>query len=275
MGMMLHRNLEENNPTPPPPPPQMPSYAVDMLNRKRAKGRWKRAVVYVGTRNVYSEMETAAKSMLYHNPNLNVYFLIEDDTFPMRIPDSITCVNVSNQPWILRNSPNYNNPWTHMVLLRVALTKLFPEYDRILSIDCDTIVVKDISELWTMDMGDNYIAVACERFIEHRNPNYFNVGVMVQNLKLLRETRMDDRLIDAINSTKYRYPEQDAMIQFFEDKFIELPCEYNDNFACGESADPSIVHYIGKSKRDHKRLNLKGYYACMSWDDIAKRRTYK
>ena len=229
----------------------------------------------MGTRNLYEEMVTAAKSMLYHNPNVNVYFLIEDDVFPYEIPDCIQCVNISRQKWFTPSGPNYSNPWKHIVLLRVALTKLFPEYDRILSIDVDTIVHKDISELWTMDMGDNFIAVACERYIKHRNPNYFNVGVMMSNLKLLRDTGTDDKLIHAVNTKKYKYPEQDAMIEMFGDRFLELPCRYNYNFACGETEEPSIIHYVGKSKRDHKLLYIKPQYEAKKWSDIIKRRTVK
>ena len=245
------------------------------MNRPRAKGRWKRGVVYMGTPNLYEQMVTAAKSMLYHNPNVTVYFLIEDDVFPYELPDCVICVNVRKQPWFRPSGPNYNNPWTHMILLRTALTKLFPEYDRILSIDVDTIVRKDISELFTMNMGDNYVAAACERFIDHSNPNYFNVGVLLVNLKLWRESGVDDLLIDLVNQRKYRCPEQDAMMELFGNKFIELDCKYNDNFACGESGDPSIIHYIGKSKRNHKLLHIRSKYEAMNWSTAIKHRTVK
>lgn len=45
-----------------------------------------------------------------------------------------------------------------MVLLRAAYANIFWQYDRILSLDVDTIVVDDISGLWDIDLEDNYLA---------------------------------------------------------------------------------------------------------------------
>ena len=45
-----------------------------------------RAAVYCGTRNLYKNMITAAKSLLIHSNVEKIYFLIEDDIFPYEIP---------------------------------------------------------------------------------------------------------------------------------------------------------------------------------------------
>ena len=49
-----------------------------------------------------------------------------------------------------------------MVLLRVVFTKIFPHLDKILTIDNDTIVKHNISELWDIDMTNYYFAGATE-----------------------------------------------------------------------------------------------------------------
>ena len=49
-----------------------------------------------------------------------------------------------------------------MVLLRVVFTKIFPHLDRILTIDNDTIVKHNISELWNLDITDYYFAGTTE-----------------------------------------------------------------------------------------------------------------
>jgi len=49
-----------------------------------------------------------------------------------------------------------------MVLLRAAYTKIFPQLDRILSIDMDTIVNENISNLWELDLTEYYIAAVEE-----------------------------------------------------------------------------------------------------------------
>ena len=114
-----------------------------------------RAAVYAGTRNLYNNMVTAAKSLLIHSDVEKIYFLIEDDTFPYELPPMVECINVSNQPFFRKDGPNYNSSWTYMVLIRAALTKLFPNLNTILSLDVDTIVNQNINYLWDTGL-DNY-----------------------------------------------------------------------------------------------------------------------
>jgi len=47
-----------------------------------------------------------------------------------------------------------------MALIRVALGKIFPDLDKVLSLDVDTIVNENISELWDIDISDYYIAAS-------------------------------------------------------------------------------------------------------------------
>ena len=91
-----------------------------------------RVAVYCGTRNLYPYMTGAAKSLLYHNGADRVWFLIEDDAFPEPLPDCISTMNVSEQQFFPQDGPNYHQRWTYMVLMRVALSKVFPQYDRLL-----------------------------------------------------------------------------------------------------------------------------------------------
>ena len=116
-----------------------------------------RAVVYSGTRNVYQNMLTAAKSLLMHSNVEKIYFLIEDDFFPYQLPQEIECINVSNQQYFRKDGPNFANVCTYMVLLRAVYTKLFPHLDQILSLDNDTIINENISQLWQLDLTNYYL----------------------------------------------------------------------------------------------------------------------
>ena len=64
------------------------------------------------------------------------------------------------------------NRCSYMVLLRVVFSKIFPSLDKILTIDNDTIVKSNISELWDMDLGDNYFAGCTEPFFTKSNITY-------------------------------------------------------------------------------------------------------
>ena len=41
-----------------------------------------------------------------------------------------------------------NSSFTYLAMMRAALAKLFPDIDRILSLDVDTIIDQNISDLW-------------------------------------------------------------------------------------------------------------------------------
>ena len=84
-----------------------------------------RTAVYTGTRNVYSDMVVACKSLLYHKGADLVVFMVEDDEFPEDLPPMVKCVNVSLQEFFDRDGPNYNNRWTYMTLMKVTLWSRF------------------------------------------------------------------------------------------------------------------------------------------------------
>ena len=71
-----------------------------------------RTAVYAGTRNVYQNMTTAAKSLLSHTHVDRVWFLIEDDLFPEALPDVIRTKNVSGQTWFDPEGPNAKKRWS-------------------------------------------------------------------------------------------------------------------------------------------------------------------
>lgn len=228
-----------------------------------------RIAVYAGTRNLYPHMVTAAKSLLYHDGADHVFFLAEDDDIGIDMPSCITIRNVSNQTWFLPSSPNFNSHWSYMVLLRAAYTKIFPQYDRILSLDVDTIVNRNIDDLWNTDVSGYYLAAVLER---HVNSQGWNAGVMLLNLNELRDGT-DDQIISLINSQFLSYNEQDAFNQLCAGKIYSLPCEFN--------AMESVLDYIPLQKaRIMHCANSPKYnefywyrkYKRIQWNEIMERK---
>ena len=227
-----------------------------------------KAAVYSGTKNVYQELLTAAKSLLEHSDVEKIYFLIEDDIFPYELPKEIECINISNQVYFDKNGPNYDNVCTYMVLLRAAYSKIFPNLDRILSIDMDTIVNENISDLWDLDLTNYYIAAVEETELSEEEGSYFNMGVAMLNLKKIREDKKDDEMIEAINTYWYRYKEQDCFNEFFRGHALILPSDYN---CCMQAAGPQrekITHFAGLYKLDkYPHFN---YYRNLPIDKIQR-----
>lgn len=209
---------------------------------------WKpiKAAVYTGTKNLYKAMVPAVKSLICNSDVDKIYLLIEDDEFPYDMPkDIVEARNVSKQTYFKPDGPNMNSQFTYMAMMRAALAKEFPELDRILSLDVDTLVVNDIKNLWNVDLDDYYLA-SCEEPSATRSHGYWysNIGVALYNLEKLRDGKCDE-VIEALNTKKYRFLEQDVFNELCQDKILPLDKRYNSNDFCGFSWHPFIVHYAG------------------------------
>lgn len=200
-----------------------------------------KVAVYCGTRNLYEDMVTAAKSLITNSTVEKIYFLIEDDVFPLPLPNCVECINVSNQQIFNHTGPNYHNGWTYMVLMRAALHKVFPELDRILSLDVDTVVTGDISELWDIDVTDYYFAGVKEP-MKSGASLYINAGVMIVNLKKLRDGKGDE-IIEALNTRRFPFNEQDCINELCRGGILEISSDYNANNYTTPTITPKIVHF--------------------------------
>lgn len=203
-----------------------------------------RAAVYCGTRNVYHNMVTAAKSLTWHTRVDKVYFIIEDDAFPERLPSYVECINASEQAWFPTDNANKHDRRKWMNLMRLALPKVLDE-DKVLSLDNDTIVLDDISELWEIPLGDNFFAGVREPAKSGAHP-YINMGVCLHNLKLLREG-MCDRLIDIANKRRFECPIQDAVITLCRGRLLTLNGCYNaSNYTETSNAPVKVLHFAAE-----------------------------
>lgn len=199
-------------------------------------------VVYTATRNYYADTIPSMKSLLSHTHIDKVYFLIEDDVFPYWLPDCVEVINVANQTYFTKDSPNYTNPWTWAVLMRAAYTKILP-VDKVLNLDADVFVVDDISELWDIDMDCYYIAGATEIAKKGFEQPYINFGVCMMNLAKLRDGT-DDRIIHDLN-TNYRFANEQDAFNLLCNKKLVISSKYNANQYTAQCEAPKIVHYAG------------------------------
>ena len=224
-----------------------------------------KAAVYAGTKNLYSDMVTAAKSLAKNSNVDNIYFLIESDKFPHYIPSYVKAVNVSGQKYFTSKSPNVYKKWTYMTLMRCALTKYFPYLDRILWLDVDTAVLDNIDDLWNLDMSDYYVA-GCPEPEKSSEAPYINAGVMMLNLKKLREDNMDDALIKALNTKTYQFADQDCINELCKDKILIIPSIYNANDYTEKCANPKIRHFA--AEKDWRKNPILYQYRDRNWCEM-------
>lgn len=226
-----------------------------------------KAAAYCGTRNLYEDMITAAKSLLINSDVDKIYFLIEDDEFPYYLPDCIETINVSGQQYFKEDCPNYKSKWTYMVLIRVVLTKFLPQdLDKVLSIDVDTIVDKDVSDLWDIPLDGYWFAAAKEPKKSTNSFLYINNGVTMQNLKKLREDKKDDDLVSELHKKKWPCTEQDVINGFAQKGIKKIPSDYNVCNYTEPCTSAKIIHFAAVERWNHLPLVQK--YKAIPWSEI-------
>ena len=99
-----------------------------------------------------------------------------------------------------------NNHFTIETYYRFFLPKIFPDLDKVLYLDADTIIMRDIAPLFDIDINHFYLGVThdCEivrasnfsgtkysdyftKILNVDPQNYFQAGVQLVNLKKMRE----------------------------------------------------------------------------------------
>lgn len=227
-----------------------------------------KAAVYFGSRHIYADMISAVKSLLRNSDVEKIYLLIEDDDFPCPLPPIAEVRNISTviSKYFDPNGPNYNTIWTPMGLARAVLPFIFPDIDYILSLDCDTIVDKDISDIWDFDLTGCYFAAAVEPVLSAKlGQMYTNSGVVLMNLRMLRDGKAND-IISALNRRKYRYVTQDAFNYRCQGYICELPSDYNVAFCTKPTENNKIIHYA--ADKNWRNYDLVRKYRDMTWEEV-------
>ena len=222
--------------------------------------------VYCGTRNIYGDMETAAKSLVANSDVDVVHFVIEDLCFPRELPSIVHVHDVSGQEWFRFDGPNMTTRFTYMEMMRSALCHVLPDVERVVSFDCDVICVGDVSQLWKVDLADAYFAAVPEMWALSRpGLDYCNIGVMPMNLWMLRESGKADECIRVLNSHSFAFPCQDALCYLCQGGIVHLPSGFNGNpYVVPDGSPLRAVHYAARDNwRDEPPVVE---YRNMSWE---------
>ncbi len=131
----------------------------------------------------------------------------------------------------LSQTVNLDNEYTPYCLLRSFLDLLDNIPSRVLYLDCDTIVMRDISDFFHSDLHDNDIGCVLDnvRIIVFHH-GYFNAGVMLLDLDKIRHDGLMVKSRELIATKKMKHPDQDAMNKVFRKaKKIEMfSRDYNE-----------------------------------------------
>lgn len=202
----------------------------------------RQVAVYCITRNLYRKVTPSLVSLLMHTRMDKVYLLIEDDQLPFALPENVECINVSRQTYFKESGPNYKCRWSWMALMRAALPYVLPDEHVVLSLDADTIIVDDISPMFSMPLDGYYFAGVEETHKSWPGRMYCNAGAILLNLDMLRNGKADE-IIAELNTRFHAYPEQDVMNDLCKNHILSIPSDYNVTSFTKKTNAPKIVHF--------------------------------
>ena len=130
---------------------------------------------------------------------------------------------------------------TKAALLKFSIAELLTSESKAIYLDGDIIVKGDLLELFNTDISDYYAAVVRDvpqvlfdkpLIDTGSGRDYFNSGVMLLNLELLRKEQVKDTLIATKKSlTNDTLMDQNVFNIVFKDRVLQLPVKYNILYA--------------------------------------------
>ncbi len=143
---------------------------------------------------------------------------------------------------------------------RLFIASLFPQYDKIVYLDCDLVVLGDISELYNIDLSGNILGATVEQFVQATEPfkqyareavgvkaeTYINAGVLVIDLAEFRKNKIEEKFVHLITSYDFDVvdPDQAYLNYLCYEKILILPTGWNkEPLPTEPEGKLNIVHY--------------------------------
>ncbi|MBP5230725.1 MAG: 1-acyl-sn-glycerol-3-phosphate acyltransferase [Clostridia bacterium] len=191
---------------------------------------------------------------------------LSDDRFDVRFEDVTGYLAALADRFPLRD---YYSKTTYF---RLFIPDMFPEYEKAIYIDSDTVVEGDIRELFDTELTEgDYLAAAREQVMVQSDVfgtyvesalgisryNFFNAGVLVLNCTVFRELKMLERFVRLLNIYEFRVTQdEDYLNVLCKDHVRWLDPRWNTEIfgtlPC-PADEAKVLHFIMTAKPWHYR----------------------
>ena len=181
-----------------------------------------------------------------------------------------------------KNETAYCTPYT---LLRLLADKVPQIPDKILYLDIDMMAGDDISKLYDIDITEYEYAAVKEKYGSWIiRPDYINAGMLLLNMKKIKETGLLLRARELIKKRKLLFADQDAIFWSTKKKKL-LPRIFNEQSKFNKK-DTVICHFCKRlmltpypHKENYKQWQIEEihkYLKCYAFDeDLEEYKKYK
>ena len=223
-----------------------------------------------------SIIKNADKERLYHvhilhteisEDMMGVIKALENESF------KIFFDNVSPYLESIKDKLPTRHYYTKTTYYRFFIAPMFPEYEKAIYIDSDTVVLGDISRLWDSDVGENLVGAAheqvmvqdkvygeyCESVVGVSRHAFFNAGVLLINCRRFLEFSVLNKFMRLLGEYNFIVTQDEDYLNLIcKDRVFWLDQRWNTELAEElvhpyPDSEAFILHYIMTSKPWHYR----------------------
>lgn len=160
--------------------------------------------------------------------------------------------------------------YTKTTYFRFFIAEKFPQFDQVVYLDSDTVVLCDVAELWRTDLGDNYVGAVNDALVP-QTPSfaayveealgiyryaYFNAGVMVIDCDKFRKNNIMQKFQKLLGEYNFAVAQdQDYLNVLCKDRVLFVDKTWNVEAFADYPAqiEPKLVHFNMTEKPWHYR----------------------
>lgn len=214
------------------------------------KGTRRMNIMYATDDNYVEIMAVSIQSLFDTNNPKDIHLFVVTDNISKSNEDKLLDMVETNGSTItLIEKPDIRKMlgvelktlrWSDSAYSRLFLKLLYSEYseiEKILYIDCDTLIVGSLIELWETDISD-YLGAACLECMSkwHKKivgasakDNYVNTGVLLLNVKRWQDEDIDSQMMEFIQRYKGKteYVDQGVINGTISNRLLLVHPRYN------------------------------------------------
>lgn len=172
----------------------------------------------------------------------------------------IEFVDLTNYIKTIENKLYTRDYFSLTTYFRLFLPDLYPQYDKVLYLDSDIVILDDIAKLYNIELGTNLVGAAPDDVIQsidvYKNyaelvvgvrdyRTYFNAGILLMNLKELREFKFQEKFTYLLETVKFSVAQdQDYLNRLCKGRVTLLDKNWNRMPVGGDVDNRENLHLI-------------------------------
>lgn len=177
-------------------------------------------------------------------------------------------VNITSQVERFTRRLHTRDYYSKSTYYRLFIPEMFPQLDKALYLDSDLVVRGDISELYDTPLGDNLVGAipdgfvnavgelreyVCRRLNLNSAELYFNAGILLMNLKAMRQFRFQEVFLELLGAVTFQVAQdQDYQNAICRGRVAYIDPTWNAMPDGRPVREPKLVHYNVDAKPWHK-----------------------